>query len=811
MIPNDIVLEELLRRHFGIDEFIPGQKEIIGNVLSGKDVLAFVQSDHSLCYKLPALVFDGITVVVSRQNIVDEANDLLPSVYISNSPAIDKRIREMIDGKYKIIYVGPEQLQNRSFLFALNKIPISLLVIDNAECISNYGYDFNPYCLNIPRAIADLDTTPNILALVGGCTEQTRNDILKQLKMDLAEIITTNVLFSNTSLEVVSTSSDKEKLDILSDLIRKQDGQGIVYTNTRSKTIEIQNFLKDIQLDVSAYHGGMSRDKRNEVERNFDDHKLKIIVATSFLALKLKTSVSYIVHFDMPDRLERYYNQISDSPARCTLIYSPLDRGFHHNSIERGTVSLTEVWRISDMLKRYWKNTPTKLESKSKKEQITSNKNEWLKNHFMSLTPEARKELLKLREIYENLNERDRNFYSPDEYDLYLESEHWKAFTSKMIDEYEQCHICESRAEHIHHLNYRNLGKEDSDDVVVLCSKCHCYVHPNNPMTKKMFEEKQEADKKQLSFLKDETNIDHLTIIPYEQIESETELDRNKLLLALTEMQNADMLEIMPDCTTFARVKILVPQNQLESYAEGNTNRSLLKWLMEKSESDPYGDIDINLLSMSKELKNSPDSLEYSFLALDHVKCLSFRPIRKGITLRLIDLDVALSEDTFERLKASRYESLRLVDDYINTKQCRWKFLNEHLLDNSGAECRKCDNCTSTQNITPTSTEHTTVLEVLLERDKAPIIILSCAEKTDGLVGRRDMVKLLLGQKTKKILRYGFDHVEEFGCLSKMPKKDVLNHIDNLIERGCLQVSSLFFPMIQLTDIGRKRLVKIKS
>jgi hypothetical protein len=405
------------------------------------------------------------------------------------------------------------------------------------------------------------------------------------------------------------------------------------------------------------------------------------------------------------------------------------------------------------------------------------------------------------------LKGQNKNPYSVNEYDRYLESEHWKSFTNNMTKEYKQCWICENRAEHVHHLSYKNLGKEDNDDVVALCSKCHCYIHPNNTMTKKMFEERQEVDKKQLSFFKDEAIIDNLVIISYEQIESETGLDRNKLLLAIAEMQNAGMLEIMPDCTISARAKILVSQSQLESYTDGVIRHSLIKWLSEKDESE----IDVNLLSLSKELNYPPDELENSFLGLDYAKCLSFRPMRKGMAFRLIDLDVVLTEDTFEKLKASRYESLRLMENYVNTKQCRWKFLGEHLLDNSSDDCGKCDNCTSIHEEKPKSDEHATVLEVFPEKDKVPIIILSCAKKTDGLVGRRDMMKLLLGQKTKRILRYGFDHIDEFGSLSKMSKKEVLNHIDNLMERGCLQVSSLFFPMIQLTDTGRKRLAKIRS
>jgi superfamily II DNA helicase RecQ len=809
----DIVLQELLERHFGTDEFVSGQKEIISHILSGKDVLAFVhrESDRSLCYKLPALVIEGIVLVVSRQNQINETNDLLPSVNINGSlppDHIQKRIQEIIDGKYKIVYVGPEQFQNRSFLFALNKIPVSLIVIDNAECISHYGYNFNPQYTNIPKAIKDLDTHPNILSLAGGCTKKTRDDILKRLNMDLAEIITMDVS-CNFSLDVMSVSSDKEKIDILSDLIRKQEGQGIIYTNTRDRAIKICDLLKLIDLDVSAYHGGMNRDRRNEAEKNFDSQKLRIIVATSFLIPKLKTPVSYIIHYYMHERLERYFDQVigqNNQSVKCVFLYFPSDREFHQSNIERGTVSLTEIWRISDMLKLHWKKAPTKLEPKSKKEHNTENKNEWLNKHFMSLNPESRKELLKLRNVYENLNERDKNFYSPEEYNRYLESEHWKAFTNNLLDEYEQCYICENKVEHIHHLSYRNLGKEEKDDVVALCSKCHCYIHPDNQMTKKMFLERQEADKKQLSFFKDEAIIDNLVIIPHEQIESETGLDRNKLLLAIVEMQNAGMLEIMPDCTISARAKLLVSQSQLGSYTDGAIKHSLIKWLSEKDE----GEIDVNLLSLSKELDSSPDELENSFLALDYAKCLSFRPMRKGMAFRMIDLDVTLSEDIFEKLKASRYESLRLIENYVNTKQCRWKFLGEHLLDNSSNECGKCDNCTSTHEEKPKSNEHITGLKVFPEKDKVPIVILYCAEKADGLVGRRDMMKILLGQKSKRILRYGFDHIDEFGSLSKMPKKEVLNHIDNLIERGCLQVSSLFFPMIQLTDVGRKRLEKIR-
>ncbi|MEK7398333.1 MAG: helicase-related protein [Candidatus Poribacteria bacterium] len=812
---SSVALYRLLKNHFGRDEFLSGQEEAITNILSGNDVLAIFtrDNDRSISYDLPALVFDGITMIVSR-HIDNPDIDLLPSTYISNSlgsEILQKRIHDIVNGKYKLIYISPEQFQNRAFLFAMKKIPLSLLVINDADRMSRYGYDFSPNYQRIYKVISDLDSQPRILAFIGAGTEKTQLDIIKILHTDSMKIITPDLSYPNVSLDVIPATSEKEKLDKLGALIPELNGRGIIFVNTQNTATNVFNYLKNIEPNISVYHGGTSREKRNEIERDFESRKLKIIVATSFSNIKLGTPVDYVIHLDMPDRLDRYFDHISlaGQSARCVLIYSPSDKSFHHSMIEANSTSRTDIWRISDMLKRHDKSivekekrSPKKIKSEAKPPDI----DDWLNEHFKRLSRSSRKELLKLRDIYENLIEIDKNPFSLNEYNQYLESEHWREFAKHILDENKQCGICENRAEHVHHLHYRNIRKENAEDVVVLCVKCHCFIHPDNPMTEKVFDDIREADQNQLKLI--DTENRRIIVIPYEQIESETALNISKFQNAISEMQSSGMIEILPDYSINAKVKIIKAKNQLMACSENNVGRSLVEWLFRESESDPAGDMNINLLSLSSELNCSNEVLEYSFLTLDFAGCISFRTMRKGVALRLIDLDVSMSDEVFEKQKGIKYDSIRLMEDYITTKECRWKFLFNHLLGDIDEKCGKCDNCLSDQKIIPAEIEKMSIYDDINEGDIAIIAILNCAEKTDGLIGRKDMAKLLIGQRAKRIQRYGFDHIEEFSCLSKMDKNDIIKCIDGLIEKGCLQVSSLFFPMIQLTDVGRRRLAK---
>jgi superfamily II DNA helicase RecQ len=623
------------------------------------------------------------------------------------------------------------------------------------------------------------------------------------------------------SLEVISTLSPEEKRGVLGSLIRKLEGQGIVYTSSRTKTVEICEFLKEFEPKVAFYHAGLEREKRTQVERAFTTGQLRMVVATttgSFGASLVppfgkgassvppfekgsssvppfekgglggisepsdRSNIRYIIHFDMPDRPERYYQQISiadgdGEPARCILIYSPSDRGFHHSIIERSAVSPAEVWRINEVLER---------------------------------------------------------------------------------------------------------------DVE-----------------------------------------DGLVVLPYGQMELEAAMDRYKLQDALRGMEAAGMLTVLPDCSTQARVRILVPRDELTAYAEDETGQSVAEWLLDNSKSDPRGEIYIDFTRLKVELSCPHDVLEDSLLALHHVEAISYRPSRKGIALRLIDLDASLAYDIFEKLKGSRYQALRAMEEYVHTSECRQRFLCDYLDSEIENNCGNCDNCISAAATDFVEAQHVvslphyarsalelvnrsqgrlskdalvkilagleqrttrydkwkefgalsvftpedilTVLDLLIghgfleeegeahppleltekgfrtlngeqepddaesiaslaedmkrvaqvpasareqeadsQLDKALIAILRCAEQTDGQVGRWGLAKLLRGQKSKKLAKYGFDHIEEYGSLTDMPKEVVLEHIDAMIERGCLAVTSFFFPMLRLTEVGQKRLERMQ-
>ncbi len=944
-------LEVLLKQHFGRDELDPDQEEIITSILSGRDVLAVTNGrfDQSVCYKLPALVLDGLTLVVSRSRRTVEAEsiDLLPSVHINSSlhtGHLQNWIWSIAQGKYKLVYAGPEQFRNRAFLLALTKIPVSLLVIQDAHCISRWGHDFRPDYLDISKAIMEMNNQPRIMALAGACTQRTRDDIRYQLQIDDAKTVLTDLARPDLSLEVVSALSTEDKYDTLGSLVRKLRGSGIIYTNSRRQTMEICEFLKEFESKVAAYHAGLERKRRIQIERAFAEGQLHTIVATNaFRATLNKPDIKYIIYFDMPDRLERYYQQISSAggdgeSARCVLIYSPSDRDFHRRSIEMNAMPLAEVWRISDVLNRHAKDEPVvpSIGSIERWEQMSFNRalNKWLREHFLSLPPEKQKELSGLKDSYEELDGWDKNPYTSDKYDKYLEAGHWREFSKLMRAEHEQCQICGRESRYVHHLHYRTLTKEQPEDVAALCTRCHCYIHPYSPMARKIFEEIRESEKNQPKLLDaPKLNIGPLVVFPYGQMELEAAVDRYKLHAILREMEVAGAVSILPDCSIQAQVNILVPRDELKTYAEDETGQLIAKWLLENSESDPQGEIYVDLVTLKNELSCQHDVLEDSLLALHYAEAISYRPSRRGMALRLIDTDFSPTEDAFERLKESRYQALRAMEEYVNTRECRQRFLCNHLGYDIGENCGKCDNCMNAADVDTigersavphyaraalelvnrsegrldknalvrilaggkqrttrfdkwkeygvlsmfTPEDILRMLDFLIghgflkeesgsrppvsltgrgfralegefeiddeksiaslaedmkriaqstkpqgaisaesteansEQDQVLITILRCAGKTDGQVGRSGLMKLLRGQKSKKLAKYGFDHMEEYGSLSDMPKKVVLENIDSMLERGCLAVTSFFFPMLRLTELGQKRLERIKQ
>ncbi len=941
---TDTALNSLLKGYFNQDEFYPDQKEIISSILSGKNVLVMKGNmpEPSLCYRLPAVLLENITLVISHKKRVSDINNILqlPEVFIHNYITENnfRRVLQNIKGKkYKIVYISPEQLQNRIFLYTITRIPISLIAIESAQCASPYSYDFRPEYIDISRFIKEIDFQQNILAMSDACTSNIRNDIISQLKLDDPDIFISDLSLTDTSLEVIKAFSQEEKYSILESIINRIDGQLVIYTNYVNKTIEIYEFISKLNSRTAFYHSGLLRDKREEIEKEFNSGRIKIIVATNCFHIEPENkNISHIIHFDMPDGLERYYEQVSISGrTKCILLYCPSDRQFHHSMIEKEGTSLSDIWRITDFLRKSSKkirqNPSNLVLVDQKKENQTLSLEKWLDDHFRSLTPEVQIKLKDLKSRCESASDVDKNPYTPKEYDQYLESDHWKNFRKEILSKNELCQICENKAKQVHHLHYRTLGKEEPDDVIALCDKCHCFIHPESKMTYDIFTEVTNNERRQLKL----PDIKYPeTIISYEQLEIETNLNKYKIRKALRLMEIAGMLIVKPDSSINARVTFQLSKEGLLSLKGDLLDQSIINQLIKYYD---YNEIEINLNELQGVLSCSYEELENRLISLDHSGSIKYIPKNRGTTLQLIDLEVLLTDDIFESLKKVRYDAIKKVEEYANTQECRQKFMNEYFSDDIYDKCQKCDNC---RNISVVKNEETSsmpydarvilelvnfsdgslskrklagilagqeqrtikfekweefgtlsmlkleeiisIIDILIgyglleekdeqvkitergfnslkdsdlmlswslmshiaedirripnsrkpkltsmdaviskgeqkehlelsEHDKAQIAILKCAGKTDGQIDRGDMLKILKGQKTKRIAKFDFDHIEEYGLLRELSRETVLKYIDELIESGCLKVVNVFFPKIQITDVGRRRLSKMSK
>ncbi len=331
---------EVLKKYFGYTSFKEGQEELVDSILTGRDVLGIMPTGagKSICYQVPALCMEGITIVVSPliSLMMDQVKALnqagVHAAYINSSLSenqIAKALQNARMGQYKIIYVAPERLETDRFLsFALNA-DISMVTIDEAHCISQWGQDFRPSYLKILQFIDRLPVRPIVSAFTATATMVVRKDILEILQLQNPKVLVTGFDRENLFFEVRTGKNKDDQL--LHYLQNHLEESGIIYCATRKNVEKVCEFLELRGLPVTKYHAGLSPQERKENQEDFIYDRKPIVVATNAFGMGIdKSNVRYVVHYNMPQSLENYYQEAGRAgrdgmSAECVILYSPQD------------------------------------------------------------------------------------------------------------------------------------------------------------------------------------------------------------------------------------------------------------------------------------------------------------------------------------------------------------------------------------------------------------------------------------------------------------------------------------------------------
>lgn len=331
---------ETLKQYFGYDAFRAGQEELICDIITGRDVLGIMPTGagKSMCFWVPALMLDGITLVVSplislmKDQVAALIQSGISAAYINSSltdSQITKALYNAANGVYKLVYVAPERLMSYDFISFAKSVNIQMLTVDEAHCISQWGQDFRPSYAKIPEFIAQLPNRPRVSAFTATATPNVRDDILRQLDLKNPTVLVTGFDRENLRFEIVKP---KDKfLALLQFVKEKKDRIGIVYCSTRAAVEEVCTKLQKQGLHVSRYHAGLSDKERRDNQDDFLYDRVQIMVATNAFGMGIdKSNVSFVVHYNMPMNLEAYYQEAGRAgrdgqPADCLLLYNGQD------------------------------------------------------------------------------------------------------------------------------------------------------------------------------------------------------------------------------------------------------------------------------------------------------------------------------------------------------------------------------------------------------------------------------------------------------------------------------------------------------
>ena len=348
---------EALNRYFGYDSFRPGQSGIVSAILAGHDVLGVMPTGagKSICYQIPAAILPGVAIVISplislMRDQVDALNDVgLPAAFINTTQTPDEQdlvFAQALSGQIKLLYVAPERLETERFRNFAVRVPISLVAVDEAHCVSQWGQDFRSSYLGIGEFIAGLPTRPTVAAFTATATERVRRDIVSILGLHTPSITVTGFDRPNLYFDVISMPRKDKASWVASYIASHPDESGIVYCATRKETEALAESLNsavaelraaggadvsDIGTIAVAYHGGMSADAREKAQRDFVTDRVPVVVATNAFGMGIdKSNVRFVIHHNMPESIEAYYQEAGRAgrdgePSRCTLLWNESD------------------------------------------------------------------------------------------------------------------------------------------------------------------------------------------------------------------------------------------------------------------------------------------------------------------------------------------------------------------------------------------------------------------------------------------------------------------------------------------------------
>jgi ATP-dependent DNA helicase RecQ len=332
--------EQLLKKYYGYSSFREGQAQIVECVLAEHDTFAVMPTGagKSICYQIPALMFPGITIVISplislMKDQVDALNNLeIPATFLNSSVGIRetrRRVQQALSGEYRLLYVAPERLEAENFSELAAALPIAMVAIDEAHCISQWGHDFRPSYRRIGPFIKQLAKRPVVTAFTATATDEVKQDIVKLLNLHDPHLFITGFDRPNLAYSVVR---GENKLNFVLQYLADHPTQsGIIYAATRKEVERLTEVLARRGYAVGKYHAGMKDAERNQMQEDFIYDNLRVMVATNAFGMGIdKSNVRYIIHYNLPKNMEAYYQEAGRAgrdgdPGECILLFSPQD------------------------------------------------------------------------------------------------------------------------------------------------------------------------------------------------------------------------------------------------------------------------------------------------------------------------------------------------------------------------------------------------------------------------------------------------------------------------------------------------------